>query len=75
MRGFDGRKKLTIDVMHYGGPTTVDAFEIEVYGPDGDPLSNIPLAHFADQIRIIGSDLFIVDSYHLQQIYHYEIKD
>lgn len=75
MRGFDGRKKLTIDVMRYGGPAPVDAFEIDVYGPDGDFLSRIPLAHFADQIRIFGSDLFIVDSYHFQRVYHYEITD
>jgi len=75
MRGFDGTKKLTISVSNYTGPSTVNVFKIDIFDPDGKFISSIPLTHFADNIRIFGHNLFIIDSYHKQQILHYEIID
>ena len=75
MRGFDGRKNLTISVSDYTGPTTVNVFKIDIFDPDGEFLSSIPLDHFADNIRISGNDLFIIDTFHDHQISHYKIMD
>ena len=75
MRGFDGKKKLTISVSNYIGPSTVNVFKLDVFDPNGKFISSIPLTHFADNIRICGNNLFIIDSYHTQQIFRYEILD
>lgn len=75
MRGFDGRRNLTISLSDYSGPSSVNVFKIEIFDPNGNYISSIPLDHFTDNIRIFDNHLFLIDSYHNQQIFHYEIMD
>jgi len=75
MRGFDGRRNLTISVSDYAGPSTTNVYKIDIFDPEGKFISSIPLDHFTDNIRISGNNLFLIDSYHNQQIFHYEIMD
>ena len=75
MRGFDGKKKITINVSNYVGSSTTNAFLIDVFSPRGDLLTSIPITHFVDNIRIFENKLFLIDSFHSQQVYIYEIVD
>ncbi|MFC1564224.1 NHL repeat-containing protein [candidate division KSB1 bacterium] len=50
-----------------------DMYKLEVYDTDGQLLGAIPLTHFANQIRIFGDRLFILDKYRGMNYYEYKI--
>ncbi len=52
-----------------------DALKLEVFGPDGVLLGEIPLAHFADVIRISDDNLLLVDRDRGVTVYHYKIVE
>jgi sugar lactone lactonase YvrE len=55
-------------------PTT-DAFKLEIFGPDGVLLGEIPLTHFADVIRVAGDRLFLIDRERGVTVYEYRIVE
>jgi hypothetical protein len=54
---------------------TTDAFKLEIFDPDGVLLGEIPLAHFADVIRISGDRLFLIDRERGVTVYEYRIVE
>jgi hypothetical protein len=54
---------------------TTDAFKLEIFGPDGVLLGEIPLTHFADAIRVFGDRLFLIDRERGVTVYEYGIVE
>jgi len=54
---------------------TTDAYKLEIFGPDGVLLGEIPLTHFVDIIRIAGDSLFLIDRERGVTIYQYRIVE
>jgi hypothetical protein len=54
---------------------TTDALKLEIFGPDGVLLGEIPLAHFADVIRVFGDRLFLIDRERGVTVYEYRIVE
>ena len=54
---------------------TTDAFRLEIFDPDGVLLGEIPLAHFADVIRVHGDQLFLIDRERGVTVYQYRIVE
>ena len=54
---------------------TTDAFRLEIFDPDGVLLGEIPLAHFADVIRVYGDQLFLIDRERGVTVYQYRIVE
>ena len=54
---------------------TTDAFKLEVFGPDGVLLGELPLSHFVDVIRIAGDSLFLIDRERGVTVYQYRIVE
>ncbi len=52
-----------------------DAYKLEVYGPDGILLGEIPLDIFVDGIFIYGDRLFLMDSLRGTQFHEFQIKE
>ncbi|HSQ79003.1 MAG TPA: NHL repeat-containing protein [Candidatus Bathyarchaeia archaeon] len=52
-----------------------DAFRLDVFGPDGVLLGEIPLSHFADVISIAGDRLFLIDRERGVTVYEYKIVE
>lgn len=52
---------------------TTDAYKLEVFDPSGILLGEIPIGHFADDIRILGDNLFLVDRLRGVKYYQYKI--
>jgi hypothetical protein len=52
-----------------------DAFRLEIFDPDGVLLTEIPLTHFADVIRVYGDQLFLIDRERGVTIYQYRIVE
>ncbi len=51
-----------------------DAYKLEVFGPDGVLLGEIPLTHFVDGIFIYGDRLFLLDKLRGCKFYEYRIS-
>jgi sugar lactone lactonase YvrE len=54
---------------------TTDAFRLDIFGPDGVLLGELPLTHFADVIRIAGDRLFLIDRERGVTVYQYRIVE
>ena len=54
---------------------STDAFKLEIFGPDGVFLGELPLTHFADVIRIGGDSLFLIDRERGVTVYEYKIVE
>jgi DNA-binding beta-propeller fold protein YncE len=54
---------------------TTDAFRLEIFGPDGALLGEIPLTHFVDVIRVFGDNLFLIDRERGVTVYQYRIVE
>jgi hypothetical protein len=54
---------------------TTDALRLDIFDPDGILLGEIPLAHFADVIRIAGDSLFLIDRERGVTVYQYRIVE
>ncbi len=54
---------------------TTDALRLDVFGPDGVLLGEVPLTHFADIIRIAGDRLFLIDRERGVTVYQYRIVE
>ena len=52
----------------------MDIYKLEIFGPDGVLLGEIPLAHEAHGIRIFGETLFIWDRANTA-VYQYRIME
>jgi len=52
---------------------TTDMYKLEIFTSDGILLGEIPLNHFADSIRVIGDNLFLLDSERGVKYYQYKI--
>jgi len=50
-----------------------DMYKLEIFGPDGVLLGEIPLEQFVDSIRIVKDNLFLIDSARGAKIYQYKI--
>jgi sugar lactone lactonase YvrE len=54
---------------------TTDALKLEVFDRDGLLLGEIPIAHFADVIRVFGDQLFLIDRDRGVTVYQYKIVE
>ena len=52
---------------------TTDAYKLEVFDLSGILLGEIPIGHFADDIRILGDHLFLLDRERGVKYYEYQI--
>jgi hypothetical protein len=50
-----------------------DIYKLEIFGPDGVLLGEIPLEQFVDYIRIMKDSLFLIDAARGAKIYQYKI--
>ncbi|MCP4726032.1 MAG: 6-bladed beta-propeller [bacterium] len=55
--------------------TETDMYKLEVFDPEGVLITEIPLDHFCDSIKIFGDRLYIIDTFRGMCIYEYKIKD
>jgi sugar lactone lactonase YvrE len=55
--------------------TRTDMYQLEVYDPEGILLSTFPIHHFADDVRIHGDRIFIMDRMRGAQFYQYRIVE
>ncbi|KPK95706.1 hypothetical protein AMJ80_04040, partial [bacterium SM23_31] len=55
--------------------TETDAYELEVFSPDGILLGKVPLTHFVDAMRIYGDRLYIVDKLRGMRVFEYRIVE
>jgi len=53
----------------------IDAFKLEIFDPNGVLLCELPLAHFADVIRVFGDRLFLIDRERGVTVYEYRIVE
>ncbi|HPW17943.1 MAG TPA: NHL repeat-containing protein [Candidatus Aminicenantes bacterium] len=54
---------------------TTDAFKLEIFDADGVLLGEIPLAHFADVVRVAGDSLVLIDRERGVSVYQYRIVE
>ena len=54
---------------------TTNAYKLEVFDSSGILLGEIPIGHFADDIRILGDNLFMVDRMRGVKYYQYKIAE
>jgi hypothetical protein len=54
---------------------TTDMLKLEVFGPDGVLLGEIPLTHFVDMIHVHKDRLFLLDRERGVKFYEYRISD
>jgi hypothetical protein len=54
---------------------TTDMYKLEVYGPDGVLLGEIPLSHFVDGLFIWKDKLFLLDRDRGAKFYEYQITE
>lgn len=54
---------------------TTDMFKLEVFGPDGVLLGEIPLTHFVDMIHVHKDRLFLLDRERGVKFYEYRISE
>jgi hypothetical protein len=52
---------------------STNAYKLELFAGDGTLLGELPLTHFVDHIRIVGDNLFLIDSQRGATIYQYRI--
>jgi len=52
-----------------------DMLKLEIFGPDGVLLGEIPLEQFVDSMRIVKDNLFLIDSARGAKIYQFKIID
>jgi hypothetical protein len=52
-----------------------DALKFEIFDSDGVLRGEIPLDHYADTMRIINDNLFLIDSLRKTKVYHYKIEE
>ncbi|MDH4270648.1 MAG: NHL repeat-containing protein [Candidatus Aminicenantes bacterium] len=80
------RKEEVVTIMTSGSPSgmtrkivgntdlrTTDMFKLELFGPDGVLLGEIPLTHFVDLIHIHKDRLFLLDRDRGVKFYEYKI--
>jgi hypothetical protein len=80
------RKEEVVTIMTSGSPSgmtrktvgdtdlrTTDMFKLELFGPDGVLLEEIPLTHFVDLIHVHRDRLFLLDRDRGVQFYEYRI--
>lgn len=73
--GPGGINNVTIKTEGNTDVRTTDALKLEVFAEDGILLGEIPLAHFADVIRIAGNSLFLIDRERGVTVYQYRIVE
>jgi len=71
--GAGGVSNVTIKTEGNTDLRTTDALKLEIFADDGVLLGEIPLAHFADVIRIAGDSLFLIDRERGVTVYQYKI--
>ncbi|MCP4726714.1 MAG: 6-bladed beta-propeller [bacterium] len=70
-----GSRAITVAVSGNTDLTKTDMFELEVYDSEGSLLGKIQLMHFADDIKIFGDRLYILDKYRGMNYYEYKIVE
>jgi sugar lactone lactonase YvrE len=73
--GTAGVKNVSIKTEGNTDLRTTDAFKLEIFGPDGVLLGEIPITHFADIIRVFGDQLFLIDRERGVTVYQYRIVE
>jgi len=73
--GAGGVSNVTIKTEGNTDLRTTDALKLEIFADDGVLLGEIPLAHFADVIRIAGDSLFLIDRERGVTVYQYKIVE
>lgn len=58
-----------------GEVSETDAYELEVFDPEGSLLYSYPLDHFADIIRFHGDQLYIMDRLRRMQVHVYRLVE
>lgn len=71
----DGKRSMSYKVVGDQDIQTTDAYKIEIFGPDGVLLGEIPLKIFVDGIFIFGDRLFILDKLRGTKFYEFKIEE
>jgi hypothetical protein len=64
-----GKRKIVEPIIH-----KMDIYKLEVFGPDGILLGELPLNHVAHGIRICGEYLFLWE-WNTSTVYQYRILE
>jgi len=68
-----GKRSMNISVESDADIRKTDAYEIEIYDPEGVLLGKIPVDHFADGIWIAGDKVYLLDRNRGMQFFEYAI--
>jgi len=71
----DGKRSMSYKVVGDQDIQTTDAYKIEIFGPDGVLLGEIPLKIFVDGIFIFGDRLILLDKLRGTKFYEFKIEE
>ena len=70
-----GNRTFAVTVSGNTDVTKTDMFELEIFNEKGSLLGKIPLTQFADDIRIFGDRLYVLDKFRGMNFYEYKISN
>ena len=68
-----GKRSMNYSVESESDIRKTDAYEIEIYDPEGALLGKIPVDHFVDGIWIVGKKVYLLDRNRGMQFFEYNI--
>ena len=69
----DRERSMSVKLEGNTEQTKTDAYEIEIYSPEGILIQRIPLDHFVNKIQILKDRVFLLDKERGTKYYEYKI--
>ncbi len=73
MMQMNGQRSMSVKLEGNTEQTKTDAYEIEIYSPEGVLIQRIPLDHFVNEIQILKDRVFLLDKERGTKYYEYKI--
>jgi sugar lactone lactonase YvrE len=73
MMQMNGQRSMSVKLEGNTEQTKTDAYEIEIYSPEGALIQRIPLDHFVNEIQILKDRVFLLDKERGTKYYEYKI--
>lgn len=70
-----GQRSMALSVVGNTDVRETDAYELEVYDPNGVLLGRLPLTHFVDDIYVHKDRIYLLDKMRGAQYYEYQILE
>ncbi len=73
MSNINGQRSMSVKLEGNTEQTKTDAYQIEIYSPEGILIQRIPLDHFVNKIQILKDRVFLLDKERGTKYYEYKI--